>query len=207
MLLERLTFIKGISIKKKKNQATYPQKKKKEKRKPYFYYISVFPYLIPFPHICVCVCFSNKKRYSVLSSHLTSVRCDIEKGFIICRVILSVVESSHSVLSKKTLTVACSFGVSVWVYSLISSPFPHICVCVSQIKKKKKTKTNFRLWLPLLRCNSIDTDQHTVFQTNNITKKGNPKGSEKIELYLFSATAKTEKHCSSSATTGNLEAV
>ena len=143
----------------------------------------------------------------MLSSHLTSVRCDIEKGFIICRVILSVVESSHSVLSKKTLTVACSFGVSVWVYSLISSPFPHICVCVSQIKKKKKTKTNFRLWLPLLRCNSIDTDQHTVFQTNNITKKGNPKGSEKIELCLFSATAKTEKHCSSSATIGNSEAI
>ena len=80
----------------------------------------------------------------MLSSHLTSVRCDIEKGFIICRVILSVVESSHLVLSKKTLTVACSFGVSVWVYSLISSLFPHICVCVSQIKKKKKTKNEFQ---------------------------------------------------------------
>ena len=180
MLLERLTFIKGISIKKKKPSHLST---KKEKRKPYFYYISVFPYLIPFPHICVCVCVSQIKK------------------------ILSVVESSHLVLSKKTLTVACSFGVSVWVYSLISSPFPHICVCVSQIKKKKKTKTNFRLWLPLLRCNSIDTDQHTVFQTNNITKKGNPKGSEKIELCLFSATAKTEKHCSSSATIGNSEAI
>ena len=199
MLLERLTFIKGISIKKKKNQATYPQKKKNANL---ISIISVYSLISSPSPIYVCVCV-----YSVLSSHLTSVRCDIEKRFIICRVILSVVESSHSVLSKKTLTVACSFGVSVWVYSLISSPFPHICVCVSQIKKKKKTKTNFRLWLPLLRCNSIDTDQHTVFQTNNITKKGNPKGSEKIELCLFSATAKTEKHCSSSATTGNSEAI
>ena len=69
----------------------------------------------PFPYICVCVCFSNKKRYSVLSSHPTSVWCDIEKGFI---------------TYSTTLIVACSFGVGMWVYSLISSPFSYICVCV-----------------------------------------------------------------------------
>ena len=67
------------------------------------------------------MCFSNKKRYSVLSSHPTKVRCNIEKGFITCSAIL---------------TAACSFGVGVWVYSLISPPSPiYICVCVSQIKK------------------------------------------------------------------------
>ena len=94
--------------------------------------------------------------------------------------------------------------VSVFLYLI---PFPsYMCVCFSN-KKKRKQKTNFRLWLPLLHCNSIDIDQHTVFQTNNITKKGNPKGSEKIELCLFSATAKTEKHCSSFATTGNSKAI
>ena len=62
------------------------------------------------------------KRYSVLSSYPTSIRCDIEKEFITC---------------SATLTVACSFGVGVWVYFLILSLFPHICVCVyvSQIKK------------------------------------------------------------------------
>ena len=49
--------------------------------------------------ICVCVCVSQiKKRYSILSSHPTSVRCDIEKGFITC---------------SATLTVACSFGVGM----------------------------------------------------------------------------------------------
>ena len=59
--------------------------------------------------ICVCVsqikkkdfvaCISQiKKRYSVLSSHPTSVKCDIEKRFIIC---------------SATLIVACSFGVGV----------------------------------------------------------------------------------------------
>ena len=66
------------------------------------------------------MCFANKKRYSLLSSHPTKVRCDIEKGFITCSV---------------TLTAACNFGVGVWVYSLISSPFSYIYVCVSQIKK------------------------------------------------------------------------
>ena len=34
----------------------------------------------------------------MLSSHPTSVKCDIEKGFITC---------------SATLTVACSFGVNV----------------------------------------------------------------------------------------------
>ena len=75
--------------------------------------------LSPFPYIYVCVCLTNKKIYSTLSSHPTSVRCDIEKGFITC---------------SATLTVACSFGVNVWVYSLISSPFPYMCVCFSNKK-------------------------------------------------------------------------
>ena len=68
------------------------------------------------------MCFSNKKRYSVLSSHPTKVRCNIEKGFITCSAIL---------------TAACSFGVGVWVYSLISPPSPiyiYICVCFSNKK-------------------------------------------------------------------------
>ena len=44
-------------------------------------HVSVFPYLISLPpYMCVCVCFSNKKRYSVLLSHPTLVRCDIENG-------------------------------------------------------------------------------------------------------------------------------
>ena len=70
--------------------------------------------------ICVCVsqikkkkdfvaCISQiKKRYSVLSSHPTSVRCDIEKGFITC---------------SAALIVACSFGVGMCVFTyLISLP-------------------------------------------------------------------------------------
>ena len=56
----------------------------------------------------------------MLSSHPTSVKCDIEKGFITC---------------STTLTAACSFGVNVWVYSLISSPFPYIYVCLTNKKK------------------------------------------------------------------------
>ena len=48
--------------------------------------------------VCVCMCLTNKKRYSMLSSHPTLVRCDIEKGFI---------------TYSATLTVACSFGVGV----------------------------------------------------------------------------------------------
>ena len=85
------------------------------------WHVSVFPCLIPLPLyvcVCVCVCLTNEKRYSMLSSHPTSVRCDIENGFITCSV---------------TLTVACNFGVGVWVYSLVSSPFPYIymCVCVN----------------------------------------------------------------------------
>ena len=82
---------------------------------------------------CVCVCFSKKKKkkkYSVLLSHPTSVRCDIEKGFITC---------------SATLIAACSFGVGVWVYSLVSSHFPYIymcvcvcvCVCVCLTNKKR----------------------------------------------------------------------
>ena len=102
--------------------------------------VSVFPYLIPLPLymcvcVCVCVCFSNKKRYSMLSSYPTLVRCDIEKGFITC---------------SATLTAACSFGVDVWVYSFISSPFPYICVCVSQIKKKKWKQSSSYVTLNLL---------------------------------------------------------
>ena len=62
----------------------------------------------------------------MLSSHPKSLRCDIEKGFITC---------------FATLTAACSFGVGVWVYSLVSSPFAYTyeCLCVFD-KKKKKTK-------------------------------------------------------------------
>ena len=86
----------------------------------------------PFPDICVCMCVcvfrqKNKiKRYPVLSSHPKSVRCDIKKEFITC---------------FATLTTARSFGVVVWVYSLVSSPFPNtnLCKCVF-IKKDKKEK-------------------------------------------------------------------
>ena len=47
----------------------------------------------------MCMCVSQiKKRYSLLSSHPTLIKCDIEKGFITC---------------FATLTVACSFGVNV----------------------------------------------------------------------------------------------
>ena len=74
-------------------------------------------------YVCVCVSQIKKKKYSVLSSHPTSVKCDIEKGFITC---------------SATLIAACSFGVGMWVYSIISSPFPYIYVCVFL---KKKTET------------------------------------------------------------------
>ena len=73
-------------------------------------------------YVCVCVCLTNKKRYSMLSSHPTSVRCVIEKGFITC---------------SATLTVTCNFGVGVWVYSLVSSSFPYIYVCVCLTNKKR----------------------------------------------------------------------
>ena len=65
----------------------------------------------------------------MLSNHPISVQCDNEKGFI---------------TYSATLTVACSFGVRVWVYSLISSPSPTyfvcVCVCLTNKKKKKKRK-------------------------------------------------------------------
>ena len=54
------------------------------------------------------------------------------------------------------------------------------------------------------------TDQNTVFQTNKHTKKGNPKGSglkKKKKFCSSSAKAKTEKLCSSTTTTGDLEAI
>ena len=96
--------------------------------------ISVFPFLIPLPlYICVSDCVYHKKkkkkkkigRYFVLSGRPTSVRCDIEKGFITCFVIL---------------TTTCSFSVEVWVHSLVSSPFPYTYVCLCVITKKKKKK-------------------------------------------------------------------
>ena len=86
---------------------------------------------VPYIYVCVCVCVQpkKKKRNSVLSNHPISVQCDNEKGFI---------------TYSATLTVACSFGVKVWVYSLISSPSPTyflcVCVCLTNKKKKKKRK-------------------------------------------------------------------
>ena len=61
----------------------------------------------------------------MLSSHPKSLRCDIEKGFITC---------------FATLIAACSFGVGVWVYSLVSSPFTYTyeCLCVFIKKEEKK---------------------------------------------------------------------
>ena len=47
--------------------------------------------------------------------------------------------------NKKILIVACSFVVGVWVYSLISSSFPYICVCVFSTKKKKKKDIKVQL--------------------------------------------------------------
>ena len=72
--------------------------------------------------VCVCVCVSQIKK------------------------ILSVIESSH--IDKvwywegvyHLLRESNCFGVGVWVYSLISSPFPHICVCLFLKFKKKKKK-------------------------------------------------------------------
>ena len=62
----------------------------------------------------------------MLSSRPTSVMSDIEKGFITC---------------KETLCAACSFILVLWVYSLVSSPFPYIiCLCVCLTKKEKKRK-------------------------------------------------------------------
>ena len=60
--------------------------------------LPLYIYIYIYVCVCVCVCLTNKKRYSMLSSHPTSVRCDIEKGFITC---------------SATLIVACSFGVGV----------------------------------------------------------------------------------------------
>ena len=81
--------------------------------------VSVFSCSIPFPLIiCLCVCLTKKKRkerHSVLSCRPKSVMCDIEIGFITC---------------YATLSAVCGFVVGVWVYSLASSPFPNICVCV-----------------------------------------------------------------------------
>ena len=62
----------------------------------------------------------------MLSSYPKLVWCDIRKEFITC---------------FATLTTAGGFGVGVWVYSLVSSPFlnTYLCKCVF-IKKKEKKK-------------------------------------------------------------------
>ena len=60
-----------------------------------------------------------------MSRRPTSVMYDIEKGFPTC----------------STLTATCSFGVALWVYYLVSSPFPYIiCFCVCLTKRKRKTE-------------------------------------------------------------------
>ena len=98
----------------------------------------------PFPHLCVCVC------VCVCVSQIKKI--------------LSVVESSY--IGKMwywegvyhLLHDTNCFGVGMWVYSLISSPFPHICACVFLKLKKKKLYTckkqknswlilSFSLWL------------------------------------------------------------
>ena len=80
------------------------------------WWVSVFPLFIPLPlYKCVCVINKWKKRYLVLSSHPTLVRCDIVKGLITC---------------FTTLTSTSSFGVGEWVYSLVLTLFPYIYVCV-----------------------------------------------------------------------------
>ena len=103
-----------------------------------FWCSSVFPCLIPLPYISVCLCESikkkKKKRYSVLSSCSALVIYDIEKGFI---------------TSAMTLTVACRFGVVLWVYSLVSPRFPYIiCLCVCLAKKKRKVRYSALLSCP-----------------------------------------------------------
>ena len=86
--------------------------------------VSVFPYLYPLP-LYICVSIEKKKRK-----------------------ILNVVKSSYTVkvwylerviTCSATLTTSCSFGIGVWLYSLVSSPFLYIlCACVFKKKKKKK---------------------------------------------------------------------
>ena len=89
----------------------------------------------PFPNTYLCKCVftikkkkkrKKKKRYLVLSSRPTLVMCDSENGFISC---------------SATLIASCSFGVVLWVCSIVSSPFPYIiCFCVCLTKKKRKKK-------------------------------------------------------------------
>ena len=62
----------------------------------------------------------------MLSRRLTSVMCDIEKGFITCSV---------------TIMAACSFGLALCVYYVVSSPFPcKICFFMCLTKKKRKKR-------------------------------------------------------------------
>ena len=115
----------------------------------------------PFPYISVCLCAllkkkkekkkEKRKRYWVLSSRSTSVICDIEKGFI---------------TSSTTLTIACSFGVVLWVYTLISTPFPYIiCFCVCLTKKKRKERYSVLLSRPTLVICDIEKGFFTCYAT------------------------------------------
>ena len=83
------------------------------------------PFTYTYECLCVFIKKKKEKRFSVLSRRPTSVLYDIEKGFPTC----------------STLTAACRFGVALWVYYLVSSPFPYIiCFCVCLTKKKRKTE-------------------------------------------------------------------
>ena len=84
--------------------------------------------------------------------------------------------------------------------------------CLSKKKNANpKTQTpyfliesSYSLWLPPLRCNSIDTQIRIVCSKPiSIRKKKIQK--KKKKLLSSSATVKTEKFCSSSATTGDSE--
>ena len=76
----------------------------------------------------------------MLSSHPTSVRCDIEKGFMAC---------------STTLTAAFSFVVGVRVYTLVSSPFSYIYVCLYVFIKKKEKKRKKRKILNVVKLSHI----------------------------------------------------
>ena len=56
-----------------------------------------------------------------------------------------MVNLSKFTFNKKILTAACSFVVGVWVYSLISSSFPYICVCVCFLNNNKKKNIKVQL--------------------------------------------------------------
>ena len=85
------------------------------------------------------------------------------------------------------------------------------------IQRGKEKVPNRKFKLTLTSISSVQihihSDQNSVFQTNKHTKKENPKVGEKEEeekpenLCSWFATAKTEKICSSSATSSDLEAI